>query len=292
MTNRALVVGIDGSDSALHAARWAAAEALARSARLRLICCDTQSALVVPEIPGVVLPQSFFDAVREQGENWLRQAHDTAAAVAPGVPIETEFVPRSAPAAVLIAESRTASLIAVGSRGLGGFTGLLVGSVAISVSAHASCSVAVIRGREQRTGDEPVVVGVDGSSESAVALRYAFETASREQVPLRAVHAWHSLSADEAWARRRVDGGWAIVQDDEERLLAESLAGWCERFPDVAVQRFVPLDKPARALLEHAESAQLVVVGARGRGAFTGLVLGSTSQHLVQRSPCPVAIAR
>ncbi|WP_416309390.1 universal stress protein [Saccharopolyspora sp. NFXS83] len=110
----------------------------ARSARIRLICCDTQSALVVPEIPGVVLPQSFFDAVREQGEGWLCQARDTAAAEAPSVPIETEFVPRSAPTAVLVAESRTASLIAVGSRGLGGFTRLLVGSVAVSVSAHAS----------------------------------------------------------------------------------------------------------------------------------------------------------
>lgn len=291
MPERTVVVGIDGSSSALRAARWAAAEASGRSARLRLVYCDVQSVLVVPDMPGGGLTESFVETVRRQGEGWLQQAREAAETARPGIRVEVDF--RSQPPAnVFIEESRTASLVVLGSRGLGGFSGLLVGSIAVAVSAHASCPVAVVRGSKAVLGDEAVVVGVDGSPGSTAAVGYAFDAAARWEVPLRAVHAWHSISVDEAAARRGADGGWAIVQLDEERLLAESLAGWSENYPDVVVQRFVPLDKPARALLEHANRAQLVVAGARGRGGFTGLLLGSTSQHLVQHSPCPVVIAR
>lgn len=291
MPERTVVVGIDGSSSALRAARWAAAEASRRSARLRLVYCDVQSIVMVPDMPGVGLTESFLESVRRQGEGWLQQAREAAEAAQPGIQVDVDFHSHP-PANVFIEESRTAALVVLGSRGLGGFTGLLVGSVAVAVSTHASCPVAVVRGSKAVLGDEAVVVGVDGSPGSTAAVGYAFEAAARWEVPLRAVHTWHSISVDEASARRGADGGWAILQIDEERLLAESLAGWSEKYPDVVVQRFVPLDKPARALLEHANRAQLVVVGARGRGGFTGLLLGSTSQHLVQHSPCPVVIAR
>ncbi|MFR9730050.1 universal stress protein [Saccharopolyspora sp. MS10] len=288
---RTVVAGIDGSASALRAARWAALEARRRSARLHLLHCDVKSLVVVPDYPVVPPRQAFLDSIREEAEESLRQAADQVREVAPDVGVDTEFRMGS-PASGLVEQSPRAELVVLGSRGLGGFTGLLIGSVAIAVAAHARCPVAVVRGERRPDETDPVVVGVSGSRHDAAALGYAFELAAAREVPLRAVHAWHSLAQDEARLRHRVDEGWAVAQADEERLLTEALAGWSEDHPDVVVQRFAPLNKPARALLAHAEQAQLVVVGARGRGGFTGLVLGSTSQHLVQHSPCPVVIAR
>lgn len=291
MAGRTVVVGIDGSSSAMRAARWAAAEAHRRSASLHLLHCDVKSLVVVPDIPVVPPHDVFLENVRDHAEASLRQAKDDVLAAVPGVVVETEFR-MGAPATALIDFSRHAEMIVLGSRGLGGYTGLLIGSVAVAVSGHASCPVAVVRGEHEAVGTEAIVVGVDGSSYSAATLAYAFEVAAAREVPLRAVHAWHSLVRDEAWAPRPTDGGRALLQADEERLLTETLAGWCEKYPDVVVQQFAPLDKPVRALLSHAERAQLVVVGARGRGGFLGLLLGSTSQHLIQHSPCPVVIAR
>ncbi|MBB5070004.1 nucleotide-binding universal stress UspA family protein [Saccharopolyspora gloriosae] len=288
---RTVVVGIDGSSSALRAARWAAREARRRSAQLHLLHCDVKSLVVVPDMPVVPPRQTLLESVREEAEESLRLAKEQVGEVAPDVVVETEFR-MEAPASGLVEQSRRADVVVLGSRGLGGFTGLLIGSVAIAVAAHARCPVAVVRGEHEPDQTEPVVVGVSGSAHDAAALGYAFELAAAREVPLRAVHAWHSLAWDEARLRNRIDEGWAAVQSDEERLLTEVLAGWSEERPDVVVQRFAPLNKPARALLTHAEQAQLVVVGARGRGGFTGLVLGSTSQQLVQHSPCPVVIAR
>ncbi|MFR9730046.1 universal stress protein [Saccharopolyspora sp. MS10] len=291
MANSTIVVGIDGSDSALRAARWAATEAVHRSARLRLCCCDDASIVLAAGSPGVVLPQSFFDAVREQGERWLRRAGDVAREAAPGVRVETEFRSFAAPAPVLIEESRRTSLISLGHRGLGGFTGLLVGSVTISVSAHAACPVAVIRGREEIRPDAPVVVGVDGPADSTAVLRFAFESAAHRGVPLRAVHADPTPVTDEAPARHLVDGRRPTARAEEESL-SEAIADLSERFPEVQVQRSAAVGEPASTLVEHSEHAQLVVVGARGRGGFTGLLLGSTSQQLVHHASCPVVIAR
>ncbi|GAA3357774.1 universal stress protein [Saccharopolyspora gregorii] len=291
MVERTVVTGIDGSSSALRAARWAAGEARRRSARLHLLHCDVKSLVVVPDAPVVPPRQMFLDSVREEAEESLRLAEEQVREVAPDVVVETEFR-MEAPSSGLVEQSRRAELVVLGSRGLGGFTGLLIGSVAIAVAAHAQCPVAVVRGEHEPDGTEPVVVGVSGSRHDVAALGCAFGFAAAREVPLRAVHAWHSLAGDEARLRHRVDDGWAVTRSDEERLLTEALAGWSEEHPDVVVQRFAPLDKPVRALLSHAAQAQLVVVGARGRGGFTGLVLGSTSQQLVQHSPCPVVIAR
>jgi nucleotide-binding universal stress UspA family protein len=80
--------------------------------------------------------------------------------------------------------------------------------------------------------------------------------------------------------------------DEARRILADRLTGWEQKYPDVHVTRVVVHDKPSSALLAHATTAQLVVVGTRGRGAFRGLVLGSTSQHLLHHAPCPVTVVR
>lgn len=287
-----VVVGVDGSDSALHATRWAAREAQRRAAPLLLVhVCHLQPVRHPRQISP---PADFQAAVLEQGRHWLTEASVAARRVAPGLPVVTDL--RSGTVAdVLVAESRTARLMVLGSRGLGGFTSLLVGSVAVALSAHAHCPV-VVTHAAGRDGVPPsagaVVVGVDGSELSDAALEFAFEAAAAREVPLVAVHTWLDVNAAGAWAVLPGTIDWDWVQQEEEKLLAERLAPWREKFPDVDVRPLVVRDRPDRALLEHAAGAQLLVVGSRGRGAFAGVGFGSVSQTLIHHAECPVAIAR
>lgn len=287
-----VVVGVDGSDSALHATRWAAREARRRAAPLRLVhVCHLQPVRHPRQISP---PADFQAAVLEQGRHWLTEASVAARRVAPGLPVVTDL--RSGTVAdVLVAESRTARLMVLGSRGLGGFASLLVGSVAVALSAHAYCPVVVTHsaGRDGvPPSSGPVVVGVDGSELSDAALEFAFEAAAARETPLVAVHTWLDVNAAGAWAVLPGTIDWDWVQQEEEKLLAERLAPWREKFPDVDVRPLVVRDRPDRALLEHAAGAQLLVVGSRGRGAFAGIGFGSVSQTLIHHAECPVAIAR
>lgn len=284
-----VVAGVDGSSSAVHAVRWAATEAHRRNTRLRIVFADVVSLVYVPDLPGYPLPEPYIKAAQRQGKEWLHRASDIARSEVADLVVDTEIHVGPAPS-VLIDQSREAQLVVVGSRGLGGFTGLVAGSVAVALSAHGHCPVAMVRGPEIASPGAPVVVGVDGSSANEGALTTAFECASRRGVVLRAVRTWSSVDTDTPWWTE--GEGWDTAQTDQERWLAEHLAGWNEKFPDVEAQRYVSHDKPARALLQHAGQAQLVVVGARGRGGFAGLLLGSTSQQVLQHSPCPVIVAR
>jgi nucleotide-binding universal stress UspA family protein len=148
----------------------------------------------------------------------------------------------------------------------------------------------VVRG-ERPSDDGPVVVGVDGSPIGEAALAFAFEAAATRQVPLVAVHAWHD-TVFEASVAPLLD--WDAIEADERRVLAERLAGWGGKYPDVEVRRAVVRDRPPHALIEEATAtaAQLVVVGSHGRGSAAGLVLGSVSHAMLHHSPCPVAIVR
>jgi len=133
----------------------------------------------------------------------------------------------------------------------------------------------------------PVLVGIDGSPASALATAIAFDEASRRHVGLIALHAW---SDREIFELPGLD--WSAVKAEEERLLAEGLAGWQQRYPDVTVDRLLVCDRPARVLVETSEAAQLVVVGSHGRGGFTGMLLGSVSNAVVQSVRMPVIVAR
>lgn len=190
---------------------------------------------------------------------------------------------------VLIDRSRRARLVAVGSRGLGAFRRGLLGSVSTAVTRHAHSPVAVVRAAADAvSASKPVLVGVDGSENSVPALELAFEEASRRKVGLIALHAWTDVSA----ALDVSVSGWDAIRDSEDAVLAESLSGHTERYPDVEVSRILVQDRPVRALLEQSEGAQLVVVGSHGRGGFTGMLLGSTSSALVQAVECPIVVVR
>ncbi|HEU4947207.1 MAG TPA: universal stress protein, partial [Kribbella sp.] len=197
-------------------------------------------------------------------------------------------------AASLIEEAEQARMVVLGSRGLGGWTGLLVGSVATQVSTHAQCPIVVIPPdvRPRVHGKPTVVVGVDGSKTSIKAVEFAFDQAEAHGAKVLAVHAWTSpVSTYE-------DGQGALLFDKDEveaaarLVVAESLAGAMIDHPDVEHEVKLVSGQAARALLLAAESADLLVVGSRGRGGFTGLLLGSVSQSVLHHAHCPVAIVR
>ncbi|MDX8148890.1 universal stress protein [Lentzea sp. BCCO 10_0061] len=288
--NKPVVVGVDGSPSAIHAARWAAAEAARRGTSLVIVHSSPRVPVHSPQV--AVSTAEFSEAVRDQARHWLATAEASAAVLAPQVEISTELLTGGA-AQQLIGRSASAELVVLGSRGLGGFTGLLVGAIAVAVSTHALCPVVVVREAQpqaDRAEDAPIVVGVDGSAASDAALQFAFETAALRGAPVLAVRTWLDAVVDATRLTVLIAASIEAIEADERRLLAEQVAGCAKACPDVPVRMMLSRDGSARVLVEQSASAQLVVVGTRGRGGFRGLLLGSTSQSLIHHSECPVAI--
>jgi nucleotide-binding universal stress UspA family protein len=291
----AIVVGIDGSTSALHATRWAATEASVRRLPLRLVYVSDLPAIHHPTT--VAGQEAYIDALHHQGRHWVREAVATARSGAPAIEI-TDVVRVGGAAAVLIDESTGAHTTVLGSHGLGGFPGQRAGSVAAAVAEHAHSPVVVVRGHtpeDPPPAGGPVLVGVDGSPASEAAIDFAFDIASFRGVQLIAVHCWSEVTFDRMWTVVPLTANWRAVAEEEQRLLDERMAGWQEKYPDVPTRRLTVHDTPVRALLKEAEqlAAQLVVVGTRGLGqALTGMGMGSTSRALLQHGECPVAVVR
>jgi nucleotide-binding universal stress UspA family protein len=207
---------------------------------------------------------------------------------APGLTTQRRVVSGSA-VPTLVDMSKDAEMVVVGCRGLGGVKRLLLGSVSSGLLHHAHCPVALIHDEEPVTDYSvaaPVLVGIDGSPASEQATAIAFDEASRRGVELVAIHTWMN-NADFPFDVP-LEGG--AVQADEE--LAQRLAGWCERYPDVVVRRVVGQDNPSHCLLVESERAQLLVVGSHGHGGFAGLLLGSVSSAVAQAARIPVIVAR
>jgi len=287
-----VVVGVDGSWSALEAVRWAAREAERRDAPLRLVHVCHLAPVRHPR--QLAPPPEYHAAVLEEGRHWLTEAGEAARRAVPGIAVTTDLLD-GITADVLVTESKTARLMVLGSRGLGGFTALLVGSVAVALSAHGHCPVVVMRPSTVdavRPENGPVVVGVDGSELSDAALTFAFEAAAARDVPVVAVHTWQDVHMAGAWTLLPGTVDWDWLQSEEEDRLDERLAGWQEKYPHVESRTLVVRGRPAPTLIEQTAGAQLVVVGSRGRGAFTGVGLGSVSQTLLHHAECPVAVAR
>lgn len=287
---RPIVAGVDGSSSALAAATWAAREAALRQTSLLLVhACDVPA--VHPRSP-VSLPRSYADALRLYGDDWLRDAQSAVAAAEPDVEVRTA-IEDGHPGKILIDAAASAQLVVLGSRGLGGFSSLLIGSVAVAVASHTQCPVVVVRGDGMPSlARDPIVAGVDGSLPGDRALGYAFEAAALRDAPLVAVRAWTYATTEIGWPAVPMAVSDEEIAGNERRLLGESLAPWREKFPDVAVEERVVAGRPVRTLLAEAETAgaQLIVVGSRGRGALAGLGLGSVSQGLLHHADRPIAI--
>jgi nucleotide-binding universal stress UspA family protein len=283
-----IVVGLDDSDAARAAAGWAAREAAARHARLHLVSAypiTGHVSGVADVIPGI----TQGDALTER----QRAVQAELTADHPGLKV-TGVVVREDPVRLLLREADHALMLVVATRSAGRLSHVALGSVAFGVTAKAHVPVAVIRpGADHGDPAGPVVVGVDGSPVSEKALAFAFAAASARQAPLLAVHAW---DADKAFDPAMPGvAGWSSLTDleDVERVvLAERLAGWRERYPDVAVETTLLTEKPTDGLERLSKKARLVVVGSRGRSRLAGMVLGSTSQHLIVHGGSPVVVVR
>ena len=188
----------------------------------------------------------------------------------------------------LVQAAASASTLILGSSGHGAAGEALLGSVSQHLARHATCPVVVVR--EPRDPDaRRIIVGIDGSGSSSAALDYACRRAETTGETVVAIHGFHvHAPSTDVWAAapRSVD------TSDRERLLAESVAGVREDHPDVRLEQEVVAVPPGRCLADASASASLVVVGSRGLGWFSGLLLGSVSQAVLHRATCPVAIVR
>ncbi|MFB8754080.1 universal stress protein [Streptomyces sp. NPDC059852] len=286
-----VVVGVDGSPSSLTAVEAAAREARAHGVALRVVHAFGRPPARIPAGGRPWEPASAA-GVRQLIDGTLGEAEQRAHAAAPGVEAAHEVVVGD-PVEVLEIESRTASMIVVGSRGLSRFGALMVGSTAGQLAAHASCPVLVVRGDPRPAG--PVLLAVDGSPAARGAVEFAFSQASRHGTDLVALHVW-SNRTERAYASPAdppfVTYDEGRLHDEEERVLAEALGGLGDLYPDVRVERRLVRGRVRHTLIEAGADAGLLVVGARGRGGFTGLLLGSVSQAVLHHAPCPVAVVR
>ena len=288
----AIVVGVDGSAQSMHAVDWATREAVARRCPLRIVHAFLWPLLNVPLGPPAGGPPDA--GLANAAEDTLAAATDRARRAAPALEISTDL-PVCSPAAALIEASHDAGLVVVGHRGLGGFTGLLVGSVGVQTAAHASCPVVVVRGND---AGEPgpaaghVLVGVDGSPLSDLAVDFAFSHAALHGLSVAALHVHQRPEFTVPGDQPLPGPDGEDPRDYETRLLTDALAGYAEKYPDVPVHRKVVLGRPAGVLVAESAGAVLTVVGSRGRGGFAGLLLGSTSQTVLQHATGPVAVVR
>jgi len=213
-----------------------------------------------------------------------------AQAAAPHVEVTTSLL-LGDPAPVLLRAAGGASLLVVGNRGRGGFSGLLLGSVGVHVATHARCPVTVVRGRAENPFG-PVVVGVDGSGTADVAVGLAFEQAAERDCPLHAITAHAQPLPPSPIGLPPLTYEPDRVRQELRRHLVQQLTDWCAKYPDVAADGEVVAGGPGAALVDRSRNAQLVVVGARGHGGFSGLLLGSVGLHLLHHAGCPVLVAR
>ncbi|MBB5867864.1 nucleotide-binding universal stress UspA family protein [Allocatelliglobosispora scoriae] len=284
-----IVAGTDGSASADTALRWAADEAHLQGRPLRIVH--------VLEFVGPRLGYDYLshDESSSTGRHILDRARATVLTHRPDLDVSTAEISDDA-AHALIAESDSAAMVVVGSRGHGGFHDMILGSTSLQTATHARSPVAVVRPQQHQSqppsgyADRHLVVGVDGSSRSALALELAFAEAERRGIGVTAIHAW----------QRPVASGFGdapVVHDTEAltaietALLTDVLQTSRDDHPNVPVEPVVVEASAAGALVAASAGAELVVVGCRGHGGFTGLLLGSVSVALIHHAHCPVLVA-
>lgn len=280
-----IVVGVDGSEHAERAARWAAQEALTHGRGLTLayaILPPVTSAAFGPSVPVAI---NAIDLIREGAERELARI-----AAKLTIPDLRTIVVMASSSGLMLEASQSAAMVVVGSRGLCGFRDLLLGSTGTQVATHALCPCVVIRG-EANPKSNHIVVGTDESPGAQAALAFAFDEASRHGWTLLVVHAFEIPSYDYLVLPDPYQLVSSVqVASEETRLVSETLAGFCSTYPDVPVEQRVIRGPTTHALIEASKDAAMLVVGTRGRGLIVGGMLGSTSHGVLHHAKIPVAV--
>jgi nucleotide-binding universal stress UspA family protein len=293
----AIVVGIDAREEAREsnnaAVVWAVEEAKHHRRPLHLLHAVSWPILESPDVFN-----GGLDILKTAGQAILDDAADQVRQLAPEVEVSSQLVV-AAPTTALLEAAQDATLVVLGARGVSALGSLLLGSVGVHVTTHAACPVVVMRQPAERQGVDAgqVVVGIDGSELSKEAIRFAFEEASHRRLGVTAIHAmpvprYPEGLADPLAGMPLMTSNFDNGEEEALLLLAESLAGWREKYPDVPVVQRLVRDRPQQALVEAATGAALLVVGSRGRGGFKGMLLGSVSLAALHHARSPVAVVR
>ncbi|MEU8651895.1 universal stress protein [Streptomyces sp. NPDC048737] len=282
-----ITAGVDGTEESLAALAWAAREAVRRDLALRVV----HAWRFQPDAAAEVADR---DAQRDWVGAAAREAVAEVAARHPGLRV-TGDVLEGEPADTLLAAAAEAELLVLGSRGHGAVVGFLLGSVGQQVIAEARRPVVLVRAGDKASSEvagHEIVVGQHGSPEdSAPTLRFAFETAAARGASVRAVRAWTLppvFSYSPASLKLLDDAGG--LEPYEKKALADALAPWRERFPDVPVVEHVEIGSAGQVLLSVSGRAQLVVVGRRARRTAVGARIGSVAHGVLHHADCPVAV--
>jgi nucleotide-binding universal stress UspA family protein len=275
-TTHGILVGYDGSPDSEQALAWAACEARWRGTIVTV--CHAWAPGYFRGAPG---DDGSSDRAQRAGEQNLAQAlRFTRNVMGPG---RAQPLLAAGPATrVLYEHSADADMVVVGARGRGGLPGMLLGSVSQQVCAHARGRIVVARGHWHPAAEYvpgPVVAGADGSAASHAAIAFAAEEAMLRAVPLQVVCAL-------ADAPGRLGGAGPM-----QEVIDHDIAQLEKQHPELTILRQITFGQPRTALLDAAAGAQLIIVGDRGRGGVSGMLLGSVSQAILQHAPCPAGIA-
>ncbi|PRI12172.1 universal stress protein [Leucobacter massiliensis] len=277
------LIGVDGSEQSRAALAWGLARATERGASVELLHVADDSFLSESV--------AFLSEAQQASEQMLQGETEYARSLGFSGKITGTAVVGH-PIAELEEASKHADLLVLGAHGGSRFAGSFFGTRAVKAAATAHCPVAVIPADDadavSRTG---VVVGVDGSEPSKRAIAFAAEEASTRGVPLIAVYAWMpplTPGLEYLWSEELVESQRAAA----EEAIAIGVAGLAQRYPDLEVRREIVQSAPVAALVQAAERADMIVVGSRGRGGISRLLLGSVSHGVLQALPCPVVVTR
>jgi nucleotide-binding universal stress UspA family protein len=277
MAARPIVVATDGSEESLRAVDWAGREAVLRGAPLRIV----SAAGLLPKMvsaEGHSQYQTVSDVMSKESDAALAAAAGRVAKIAPDLLIDTDHLP-GAPAEAVTEAGSGALMLVVGSRGVGAFTAMILGSVSRYAATHASSPVVVVR-EEIGATRRQVGVGLSDLEGHAAPLTFAFEEAALRKASLVAVHAWHMPQSDISRAGEALKVPHrASMEAEATRQLDALLDEWRAKYPDVAVSHDVVHGHPGRILAGLSARADLVVLGRHAAHHGPGAVVHAVLNH-------------